>query len=124
MPPAPGLRTMSRIRSMLTYQSPTGVARMSALSRAPAPHPADLPSIAADKTHELALDLHTIRAENARLVGGIGSLQRNGRSLAAEAFERRFLIVDERHDDLTGIGGLCLPDDHSVAVEDAGLDHR
>lgn len=80
--------------------------------------------VAADKPDELALDLDAIGSENTGFVGRIGSLERDGCAPAAEALECRFLVIDQRHDDFTGIGGVRIADDDGVAIEDAGLDHR
>ena len=82
------------------------------------------PLVLPDEADEPPLYPHAIGAEDAGLIGGIGRFERNGGALAAQALERRLLIVDECDDDVSGIGGIGLADDHRVAVEDTGVDHR
>ena len=65
------------------------------------------------------------RRQDADLVGGVGGFERDRGAAAAEALQRRFLVVDQRHDDVAGVGArrdFLISD--GVAVEDAGLDHR
>ena len=81
-------------------------------------------SIPAEQPDQLALDAHAVGRQDADLVGGIGRLERDRGAAAAEAFERGLLVVDQRHHDVAGIGGLAALDQRDVAVEDAGLDHR
>src|SRR5208283_4119693 len=83
-----------------------------------------LPSIFAQQAHELALYAHPVRAEDARLIGGIGGLERDGGAALAQPLQRRLLLVDERDDDVAGLRLLLLADDDRVAVENARLDHR
>ena len=80
--------------------------------------------VPADEPHQLALHGHLVGAEDAGLVVGVGGLQRDRGALAAQALQGRFLAVDQGHDDLAGVGGVGLADDHEIAVEDAGVDHR
>ena len=81
-------------------------------------------SVAPDKADQAALHLYAVGTEDAGLVGRVGGFQRDRRALAAEALQRRLFIVDQRHDDVARIGGLGIADDHRIAVEDAGVDHR
>lgn len=80
--------------------------------------------IAPDEADEPALDLDPVRTEYACFVSRIGGLQRNRGALATESLQGRFLVVDQRDDDIPGAGGASVPDDHRIAIEDAGLDHR
>jgi len=80
--------------------------------------------VAADQPDELALDLHPIGPKNPCFVGRVRGFERDRCALAPEALQRRFLIIHERHDDIAGIGRIAIADNHGVAVEDAGFDHR
>ena len=55
---------------------------------------------------------------------GVGGLQRDRGAAAAEAFERRLLLVDQGNDDVAGVGRLGSAQERDIAVEDAGIDHR
>ncbi len=81
-------------------------------------------SIAADEAHQLALNANAVRPEDPRFIGRIGGLQSDRLSFAAEAFQCRFLIIDQGNDDVAIGGGVGLLDDDRVAIENAGLDHR
>src|SRR5690606_42160110 len=82
------------------------------------------PSIPPDKPHEPALNVDLIRAKDAGLVVRIGSLKRNGRTLLAKTLECRFLLLNQRNDDIAIFGGLAALDYDDVAVMNAGLNHR
>jgi len=57
-------------------------------------------------------------------VGGVRRLERDRGAAPAEALERRLLLVDERDHDVARVGAFAATDQHQVAVEDAGFDHR
>ena len=80
--------------------------------------------VAPEQSDQLALNAHPVGRQDAHLVGGIGRLERDRGAAAAEAFERCLLVVDQRHDDVAGLGGVGAFEQRHVAVEDAGLDHR
>ena len=79
-------------------------------------------SSAANEPDEAALDIHLVGPENARLVLGVGRLERDRRALLAQTLERRLLLLHERDDDVAVLGRLAAPDDDEVAVL-AGVDH-
>jgi ComEC/Rec2-related protein len=81
-------------------------------------------SVPPEQPHHLALDAHPRRRQDPHLIGRVGGLERNRSAAAAEAFEGRFLLIDQRHDNVARVGGFGLLDQHGVAFEDAGLDHR
>src|SRR5690606_32308998 len=56
--------------------------------------------IAPQQPGELALNLHLIRPINLRIVGTVGGIEPNHAVLTAQVLERRFLVADQRHDDL------------------------
>src|SRR3984957_7280024 len=82
------------------------------------------PSVSAQQAHHFPLDPDPVRSEDPRFVGRIRSLQRNRGAPFAQSLERRFLLVDQRDDDLTRLGCVLFANDDSVVLEDAGLDHR
>ena len=65
-------------------------------------------SIFADEADQLALDVDPVGSENPGLVGGIGGFQRDRGAALAQALQRRFLVVDQRDDDVAGFGGVLL----------------
>src|SRR5947209_5576454 len=81
-------------------------------------------SIAADESDQLALDANTISAIEPGFIGGIGCLQSDGVASTAQALQRCFGIVDQRNDNVAGVGRWYLLNHHRVAVENAGIDHR
>lgn len=62
--------------------------------------------IAPDEADEPALDLDPVRTEYACFVSRIGGLQRNRGALATESLQGRFLVVDQRDDDIPGLAVL------------------
>src|SRR6266571_4564021 len=80
-------------------------------------------SISPEQPDQLALNLHAIWRQDAHLVAGVGGLERDRGAAAAEALERRLLLVDQSDDDVAGVGGFGAADERDVAVEDAGVDH-
>src|SRR5436309_15817597 len=81
-------------------------------------------SVAADEAGQPSLDLHPPRVVALWLVIAVGRIETDHAPLAAEGLERRFLIVDQRHDDLPVARGIGLADEREVAVENPFLDHR
>ena len=81
-------------------------------------------SIPPEQSHQLALNAHAVRRQNAHLVGRIGGFKRDRSAAAAKALQGRLLVVDQRHDDVASIRGIGAFEQRHVAVEDAGLDHR
>src|SRR6266478_8948251 len=75
------------------------------------------------KPDQLALDLDPVGRQDADFIGGIGRLQRNRGAAAAEALQGRFLLIDQRHHDIAGLGGLVTLDQRHVAVENPGIHH-
>src|ERR1700720_4147621 len=55
---------------------------------------------------QLALNLDPVRWQDADLVGGVGWLQGDRGTAAAEALQCSFFFVDQRHHDIAGLGGL------------------
>src|SRR5215212_9515138 len=97
------------------------------IATAPAPgrtRPTARRSVATNQTDQLALNLDPVGAEHARLVARVCRLERDRGAAAAEALQRRLLVVDQRHDDVAGVRRLLAADDDEVALEDTGLDHR
>ena len=80
--------------------------------------------IAAQQTRELALYRYPVRRVDLRVVGAIGRVEADHAVFAAEVFERRFLVVDQRDHDLPVARAVGAAHQRIVAVEDAGLDHR
>lgn len=81
-------------------------------------------SVAPNETDQPPLHLDPVGCEDTGFVGGIGSLERNRCALAPEPLQRRFLVVDQRNHDVAGRGRLRVADDHRVAIENPGIDHR
>jgi hypothetical protein len=86
--------------------------------------PLEPTSIPPEQPDQLALNAHAVGRKDANLVGRIGRLERDRGAAAAEALEGGLFIVDQRDDNIAGIGGFGAFDQGNVAVEDAGLDHR
>ena len=63
-------------------------------------------SIPPEQAHHLALDAHAVGRQDPHLVGGVGRLERDRGAAAAEALERRLLVVDQGDHDVAGVGGL------------------
>lgn len=81
-------------------------------------------SVAAQQRHHPALHLDAVRREDARLVTDIARLECNRIAAPADTLQRHFGFIHQGHNDLPGFRGFALADDHGVAVEDTGLDHR
>src|SRR6185437_3386614 len=64
-------------------------------------------SIPPEKSDQLALDAHTVGRKYPHFIGGVRRLKRDRRATAAEALESCFLIIDQRHHDVAGVGGFC-----------------
>src|SRR5258706_4860870 len=80
--------------------------------------------VAAEQSNERALDAHAIRPIEPGLVSRIGCFQRDGIATPAQPLQRRFVIVDQRNHDVARVRAVYPADDHSIAIEDAGVDHR
>jgi competence protein ComEC len=80
-------------------------------------------SITADQADQLALHLDAIRTIEPGFIGGIGCFQGDGVAAAPQPLQGRFIVVDQRHHDLAGVGGVGLHDDDGVAVQYARVDH-
>src|SRR5438045_7683747 len=81
-------------------------------------------SVAPDQPREASLDLHSARIVALCLVLPVSWVEADHIALAAEGLERRFLIVDEGHYNLTIVRGVDFADQGEIAVENAFLDHR
>src|SRR5690606_918237 len=81
-------------------------------------------SITAQQSDQPALHLDPIRWEDTGLIGRIGGFQSDHVTLAAQALQRRFLVIHQRNHDLAGSRRILTPDNHGVAVENPGVDHR
>src|SRR5882757_724906 len=103
-----------RLRSQTRYSAPAYRGASGPITR----------SVFAIEPDQLALDPHPVRRQDAYFVGGVGRLERDRCTAAAEALQGGFLLVDQRHHDVAGVGGVVTMDQRHVAVEDAGLDHR
>ncbi len=64
--------------------------------------------IFAQEAHELALNAHPVGPENARLIGRIGGFERDRGAALAQPLQGRFFVVDERDDDVAGVGVSCF----------------
>src|SRR5262249_53327842 len=82
------------------------------------------PSKSSNQSDQPALNVDLIGTEDARLIVGIGSLERDRSPLLAQAFEGRLLLLDQSDDDVAVFGGVAALADDDVALVDAGLDHR
>src|SRR5712664_2103071 len=80
----------------------------------------DSPSIPPEQPHQLALDAYPIRRQDTHLIRRVGRLQRDRGAAAAEALQRRFLLVDQRDHDVAGVGAVDFLYHRDVAVQDAG----
>src|SRR5271170_3854105 len=89
----------------------------------PLPPPA-ASSVAADEADHLPLHPDPVRAENPGLVGRIGGLERNRGAALAQSLEGRLLLIDQRDDDIAGLGRILLADDDRVVLQNSGFDHR
>ena len=69
-----------------------------------------LRSIAPHEPDQLALNAHAVGRKDAHFVRAVGGFERDRRAAPAEALQRRFLIVDQRHDDVAGVRVLDAPD--------------
>ena len=82
-----------------------------------APQDDAIRSIPPEQADQLALDAHAVGRKDANLVGGISRLERDRGTAAPEALEGGLLIVDQRDDDIAGIGGVGAFDQRDVAIE-------
>ena len=55
---------------------------------------------------------------------GIGGVEADVAAEVAEIFERRFVIIDQRHDNLAVARGFGFADQRVIAVENPRFDHR
>src|SRR3954469_8588761 len=92
-------------------------------ARGPPGGSARIGSVLAVQPDQLALNFHAVRRQDAPFIGRVGGLERDRGAAAAEALQRCFLVVDQRHHDVAGIGALVALNQRHVAVKDAGLDH-
>src|SRR3984957_7421301 len=81
-------------------------------------------SVPTQHGHQFFFPADPIPPEDPRFVGWICSLERNRRAPLAQSLERRFLLVDQRDDNLARLRCVLLANDDGVVLEDAGLDHR
>src|SRR5262245_56148718 len=66
----------------------------------------------ANQSHQFTLDVDLVRAEDSRLIVGVGRLERDGSTLLAQALEGGFLLFHEGHDNVAVLGRLAaLADD-------------
>src|SRR6516165_8509366 len=77
-----------------------------------------------NESHEAALYTYPIGAEDARLIGGIGSFERDRVAAPTQALQCGLLFVNKCHDDIAVARVLTLAHDDGIAIEDAGIDHR
>src|SRR3982751_6707722 len=80
--------------------------------------------VPADQAGQATLDADTALVVALRLVSGIRRVEADRAALATVSLERRFLIVDERDDDLAIARCVDLADESEVTVENAFFDHR
>src|SRR5690606_19310097 len=81
-------------------------------------------SILAEQADQAALHLHPVGREDAGFVGRVGGFEGHRVAPAAQALEGGFLVVYQGDDDFAGGSRILLLDEHGIAIEDAGLDHR
>src|SRR6202522_2252250 len=74
------------------------------------------PSVTAQQAHHFPLDADPIRPEDPRFVGGIGGLERNRGAPFAQSLERRFLVVDQRDDNLARLRRVLFANDNGVVL--------
>src|SRR5437868_2268448 len=81
-------------------------------------------SVAADQASQAPLDLYSAFLVPLRLVAAVRGVEPDHAALATIRLESRFLIVDERDDDLPVVRAVDFADQREIAVEDPFLDHR
>src|SRR5438270_311399 len=81
-------------------------------------------SVAADQAGQPPLDLYPAFLVPLRLVAAVRGVEPDHAALATIRLESRFLIVDERDDDLPVVRAVDFADQREIAVEDPFLDHR
>jgi hypothetical protein len=62
--------------------------------------------------------------EDAGFIALVGGLQRDRAAFASKPFQGGFLAVDEGYDDGPVFGRVGAFDNHRIAVENSGIDHR
>src|SRR5207248_10487283 len=73
-------------------------------------------SILPVQPNQLALNPDPVRRQDADFVGRVSGLQRDRGAAAAETLQRGFLLVDQGHYDIAGVGALVALDQRHVAV--------
>ena len=73
-------------------------------------------SVFPHQADQLALDLHPVGAEDAGLVGLVGGFEGDRIALAAQALQRHFVVVDQRHHDRAVLGILAALDQHGKGL--------
>src|SRR5262249_13735078 len=79
--------------------------------------------IASEQPDQLALDAHAVGREDSDLIGGIGGLERNRGTAAAETLEGRLFFVDQRHHNVARIRPPRPPEPPGVASPAARPHH-
>src|SRR3954452_11907893 len=80
-------------------------------------------SVATQQPDQPALYLDPLGAENPRLVGLVGRLERDRPAAPAQPFESYLDIVDQSDDNLAVFGRLAALDHNRVAIENARFGH-
>jgi competence protein ComEC len=81
-------------------------------------------SVTTQQPDQLALHFHPIGWKDSRLVPHVAWLECDRIAAPSEPLQRDFCIVHQSDDDLSGICRVALANNDSVAVQDAGLNHR
>jgi competence protein ComEC len=81
-------------------------------------------SVTAQQTDKPALNSHAFGGKDPGLVALVGGLQGKGAAFAPKALQCGFLVIDQGHDDGPVFRRVGSLDDHRIAVENAGVDHR
>src|SRR3954471_7154039 len=81
-------------------------------------------SVAPDQAGEASLDLYAARIVALRLVVPVRGIEADHAAFPPKGLEGRFLVVDQRNDDLAIARGVRLADQGEIAVENALVDHR
>src|SRR5215208_1402245 len=118
-----GARRAAALRRRNTNNDTLAIPRRDAARRRPRARRLS-GSILPKQPDKLALNAHTVRRQNTDLVRAVGGLQRDRSAAAPEALERSLFVVDQRDHDIARVGAVTLADQHRVAVENAGIDHR
>src|SRR5678815_2356221 len=80
-------------------------------------------SVPADQSGESSLYADPAFVIPLRFVAGVRRIETDRSTLAMIGFKGRFLIVDQRYDDLTIARRVDLPDQREITVEDPFVDH-